>query len=166
MGASGLSCSTCDMAAREDTGIAIDLSLVPQRETSMTAYEMLLSESQERMLLVAHKGRSKEVIEIFAKWDLDAVVIGHVQDDSRMRVKHDGEVVCDVPVKALTDEAPIYERPMAGSADSLFAHASEARVPPPAHAVAVESSVRADALNADSMSALPANEALLKLLSS
>src|SRR5437764_12535685 len=64
------------------------------------------------MLLVAHQGRSKGVIEIFAKWDLDAVVIGHVQDDSRMRVKHNGEIVCDVPVKALTDEAPIYERPM------------------------------------------------------
>ncbi|HKO35028.1 MAG TPA: AIR synthase related protein, partial [Pyrinomonadaceae bacterium] len=77
-----------------------------------TAYEMLLSESQERMLIVAHKGRSKEVVEIFAKWDLDAVVIGHVHNDGRMRVKHEGEIVCDVPVMALTDEAPIYERPM------------------------------------------------------
>src|SRR5438445_1725601 len=131
-----------------------------------TAYEMLLSESQERMLIVAHKGREREVIDIFAKWDLDAVIIGQVRDDGRMRVSHNGEVVCDVPVKALTDEAPVYERPMAGSADILSAHASEARVPPPAHAVAVESSVRADALNADRMSALPANEALLKLLSS
>jgi phosphoribosylformylglycinamidine synthase subunit PurL len=112
MGAAGLTCSTCEMAARAGTGIEIDLSLVPQRETGMTAYEMLLSESQERMLIVAHKGRAKEVVEIFAKWDLDAVVIGHVQDDGRMRVKHEGEVVCDVPVNALTDEAPIYERPM------------------------------------------------------
>jgi phosphoribosylformylglycinamidine synthase subunit PurL len=112
MGAAGLTCSTCEMAARADTGIEIDLSLVPQRETGMTAYEMLLSESQERMLIVAHKGREREVIEIFAKWDLDAVIIGEVHDDSRMRVRHDGEVVCDVPVKALTDEAPIYERPM------------------------------------------------------
>ena len=112
MGAAGLTCSTCEMAARADTGIEIDLSLVPQRETGMTAYEMLLSESQERMLIVAHKGRSKEVVEIFAKWDLDAVVIGHVRDDVRMRVMHNGEVVCDVPVKALTDEAPIYQRPM------------------------------------------------------
>ena len=112
MGAAGLTCSTCEMAARAGTGIEIDLSLVPQRETGMTAYEMLLSESQERMLIVAHKGRSKEVVEIFAKWDLDAVVIGHVHDDGRMRVKHDGELVCDVPVNALTDEAPIYERPM------------------------------------------------------
>ncbi len=111
MGAAGLTCSTCEMAARGDTGIEIDLSLVPQRETGMTAYEMLLSESQERMLLVAHKGRSREVVEIFAKWDLDAVVIGHVRDDGRMRVTHEGELVCDVPVKALTDEAPLYERP-------------------------------------------------------
>ncbi len=111
MGAAGLTCSTCEMAARGDTGIEIDLSLVPQRETGMTAYEMLLSESQERMLIVAHKGRSKEIVEIFAKWDLDAVVIGHVRDDARMRVSHEGQVVCDVPVKALTDEAPIYDRP-------------------------------------------------------
>jgi phosphoribosylformylglycinamidine synthase subunit PurL len=112
MGAAGLTCSTCEMAARAGTGIEIDLSLVPQRETGMTAYEMLLSESQERMLIVSHKGRAKEVVEIFAKWDLDAVVIGHVHDDGRMRVKHEGEIVCDVPVMALTDEAPIYERPM------------------------------------------------------
>ncbi|MGZ5437177.1 MAG: phosphoribosylformylglycinamidine synthase subunit PurL [Pyrinomonadaceae bacterium] len=112
MGAAGLTCSTCEMAARAGNGIEIDLSLVPQRETGMTAYEMLLSESQERMLIVAHKGRAKEVVEIFAKWDLDAVVIGHVHNDGRMRVKHEGEIVCDVPVMALTDEAPIYERPM------------------------------------------------------
>ncbi|HEY3103056.1 MAG TPA: AIR synthase-related protein, partial [Pyrinomonadaceae bacterium] len=111
MGAAGLTCSTCEMAARAGTGIEIDLSLVPQRETGMTAYEMLLSESQERMLIVAHKGRSREVVEIFAKWDLDAVVIGHVRDDGRMRVMHEGELVCDVPVKALTDEAPVYDRP-------------------------------------------------------
>jgi phosphoribosylformylglycinamidine synthase II len=112
MGAAGLTCSTCEMAARADTGIEIDLSLVPQRETGMSAYEMLLSESQERMLIVAHKGREREVADIFRKWDLDAVVIGRVLDDGRMRVNHNGEMVCDVPVKALTDEAPIYERPM------------------------------------------------------
>src|SRR6266496_2292489 len=111
MGAAGLTCSTCEMAARAETGIEIDLSLVPQRETSMTAYEMLLSESQERMLIVAHKGREREVAEIFGKWDLDAVVIGRVRDDGRMRVIHKGELVCDVPVKGLTDEAPLYDRP-------------------------------------------------------
>ena len=112
MGAAGLTCSTCEMAARAETGIEIDLALVPQRETGMTAYEMLLSESQERMLIVAHAGREREVADIFRKWDLDAVVIGRVRDDGRMRVSHNGEVVCDVPVKGLTDEAPVYERPM------------------------------------------------------
>ena len=179
MGAAGLTCSTCEMAARADTGIEIDLSLVPQRETGMTAYEMLLSESQERMLIVAHKGREREVGDIFRKWDLDAVVIGQVRDDGRMRVTHNSEIVCDVPVKALTDEAPVYERPMkamslnAGSADVSSAGASEARVPPLSQDISTESSVRADALNADGTSALPANtspqnynEALLHLLSS
>src|SRR6266566_7353952 len=118
MGAAGLTCSTCEMAARADTGIEIDLSLVPQRETGMSAYEMLLSESQERMLIVARHGREKQVMDIFKKWDLDAVVIGRVRDDGRMRVSHNGEVVCDVPVKGLTDEAPVYERPLkTGSAD-------------------------------------------------
>jgi phosphoribosylformylglycinamidine synthase len=174
MGAAGLTCSTCEMAARGDSGIEIDLSLVPQRETGMTAYEMLLSESQERMLIVAHKGREREVGDIFRKWDLDAVVIGEVRDDGRMRVVHNGEVVCDVPVKALTDEAPVYERPMkAGSADVPSAHPSEARVTSASSETSDESAVRADALNADGTSALPAstspsnyNGALLNLLSS
>src|SRR5215510_11675425 len=112
MGAAGLTSSSCEMAARAGTGIEIDLSLVPQRETGMSAYEMLLSESQERMLIVAHKGREREAADIFRKWDLDAVVIGQVTDNNRMRVTHNGEGVCDVPVNALTDEAPIYERPM------------------------------------------------------
>jgi phosphoribosylformylglycinamidine synthase len=164
MGAAGLTCSTCEMAARADTGIEIDLSLVPQRETGMTAYEMLLSESQERMLIVAHKGREREVGDIFRKWDLDAVVIGQVRDDGRMRVAHNGEVVCDVPVKALTDEAPVYERPMKAirrSADILSASASEARAQNLSEEIASESTVRADALNADRMSAI-----LLQLLSS
>src|SRR5438045_2977609 len=115
MGAAGLTSSSCEMAARAGTGIELDLTLVPQRETGMTAYEMLLSESQERMLIVAHKGREREVVDIFRKWDLDAVVIGQVRDDGRMRVSHNGEVVCNVPVKALTDEAPIYQREMRAS---------------------------------------------------
>ena len=137
MGAAGLTCSTCEMAARADTGIEIDLSLVPQRETGMTAYEMLLSESQERMLIVAHKGREREVIEIFAKWDLDAVIIGDVRDDARMRVRHNGEVVCDVPVKALTDEAPVYQRPMklvvSGQLSVVSGTANESNPSPPAN---------------------------------
>jgi phosphoribosylformylglycinamidine synthase subunit PurL len=112
MGAAGLTSSSCEMAARAGTGIEIDLSLVPQRELNMTAYEMLLSESQERMLIVAHKGREREVIDIFRKWDLDGVVIGRVREGHNMRVIHEGETVGDIPVSALTDEAPLYERPM------------------------------------------------------
>ena len=112
MGAAGLTSSSCEMAARAGTGIELDLSLVPQREQNMTAYEMLLSESQERMLIVAHSGREREVVDIFRKWDLDAVVIGRVRDTGRMQVVHNGEMVADIPVEALTDEAPRYERPM------------------------------------------------------
>ncbi|MBA2705120.1 MAG: phosphoribosylformylglycinamidine synthase subunit PurL [Blastocatellia bacterium] len=112
MGAAGLTSSSCEMASRAGTGVEIDLTLVPQREAGMTAYEMLLSESQERMLIVAHAGREREVVDIFRKWDLDAVVIGRVREESRMRVLHNGETVADIPVAALTDEAPLYERPM------------------------------------------------------
>lgn len=112
MGAAGLTSSSCEMAARAGTGIELDLSLVPQREANMTAYEMLLSESQERMLIVAHSGREREVVDIFRKWDLDAVVIGRVRDTGRMQVVHNGETVADIPVEALTDDAPRYERPM------------------------------------------------------
>src|SRR6266496_998428 len=113
MGAAGLTSSSCEMASRAGYGIELDLSLVPQREVGMTAYEMLLSESQERMLIVAHSGREREIVDIFRKWDLDAVVIGHVRDSGRMQVVHNGETVADVPVSLLTDEAPKYERPMA-----------------------------------------------------
>ncbi|MBA3766606.1 MAG: phosphoribosylformylglycinamidine synthase subunit PurL, partial [Acidobacteria bacterium] len=112
MGAAGLTSSSCEMAARAGTGLELDLSLVPQREEGMTAYEMLLSESQERMLIVAHKGREREVVDIFRKWDLDAVVIGRVLEGSSMRVIHEGERVADIPVGALTDEAPLYQRPL------------------------------------------------------
>jgi len=113
MGAAGLTSSSVEMAARAGTGLEIDLSLVPQRETGMTAYEMLLSESQERMLIVARKGREKEVVEIFNKWDLDAVVIGKVVEGDRLKIIHNGIVEADLPVKALTDDAPRYERPLA-----------------------------------------------------
>jgi len=116
MGAAGLTSSSCEMAARAGTGIELDLSLVPQREQNMTAYEMLLSESQERMLIVAHSGREREVVDIFRKWDLDAVVIGRVRDTGRMQVVHNGEMVADIPVETLTDEAPRYERPMVPAA--------------------------------------------------
>lgn len=113
MGAAGLTSSSVEMAARAGTGLELDLTLVPQRETGMTAYEMLLSESQERMLIVARKGHEREVVEIFNKWDLDAVVIGKVVEGDRLKIMHNGELMADLPVLALTDEAPKYERPMA-----------------------------------------------------
>src|SRR5262245_55888726 len=111
MGAAGLTCSTCEMGSRGGAGVEIDVSLVPQRETGMTPYEIMLSESQERMLLVAKKGREHEVERIFEKWDLHAVHIGFVTDDGRLRVKENGVVVADIPNRALTDEAPVYHRP-------------------------------------------------------
>ncbi|MFN0141596.1 MAG: phosphoribosylformylglycinamidine synthase subunit PurL [Pyrinomonadaceae bacterium] len=113
MGAAGLTSSSVEMAARAGTGLELDLTLVPQRETGMTAYEMMLSESQERMLIVARKGQEKEIVEIFNKWDLDAVVIGKVVEGDRLKIFHNGAVEADLPVLALTDEAPKYERPMA-----------------------------------------------------
>jgi phosphoribosylformylglycinamidine synthase len=113
MGAAGLTSSSVEMAARAGNGLEIDLTLVPQRETGMTAYEMLLSESQERMLIVARRGREKQVVEIFNKWDLDAVVIGKVVEGDRLTIIHNGAIAADLPVKALTDDAPKYERPMA-----------------------------------------------------
>jgi phosphoribosylformylglycinamidine synthase len=112
MGAAGLTCSTCEMASRGGAGIEIDVSVVPQRETEMTPYEIMLSESQERMLLVVKKGREKEVEQIFEKWDLHAARIGEVTADGRMRVKNGGAVVAEIPTGSLTDEAPIYKRPM------------------------------------------------------
>ncbi|MFN2500726.1 MAG: phosphoribosylformylglycinamidine synthase subunit PurL [Pyrinomonadaceae bacterium] len=113
MGAAGLTSSSVEMAARAETGLEIDLSLVPQRETGMTAYEMLLSESQERMLIVARQGREKQVVDIFNKWDLDAVVIGRVVEGDRLRIVHNGRLEADLPVRALTAEAPKYARAMA-----------------------------------------------------
>jgi phosphoribosylformylglycinamidine synthase len=113
MGAAGLTCSTCEMGARGGTGIEIELDRVPQRETGMTPYEIMLSESQERMLLVAQKGREDEVFRVFEKWGLDAVEVGRVTNDSRMRVLQHGAVVADIPNAALTDDAPLYKRPLA-----------------------------------------------------
>ncbi len=113
MGAAGLTCSTCEMGARGGTGIEIELDRVPQRETGMTPYEIMLSESQERMLLVAQKGREEEVFRVFQKWGLDAVEVGRVTRDARMRVLEHGEVVAEIPNAALTDDAPVYKRPLA-----------------------------------------------------
>ncbi len=112
MGAAGLTCSTCEMGARGSVGLEIELDLVPQRDTSMTPYEIMLSESQERMLLVAEKGREDEVFRVFEKWGLDAVTIGRVIPESTMRVLEHGKVVAEIPNQSLTDEAPLYHRPL------------------------------------------------------
>ena len=112
MGAAGLTCSTCEMGGRGHVGTEIELDLVPQRETGMTPYEIMLSESQERMLLVAEKGREAEVYRVFEKWGLDAVQIGRVTNDGKMRVLEHGKVVAEIPNEALTDDAPVYKRPL------------------------------------------------------
>jgi phosphoribosylformylglycinamidine synthase subunit PurL len=111
MGAAGLTCSTTEMGSRGGAGIEIDVALVPQRESGMTPYEIMLSESQERMLLVAKRGREAEVERVFEKWDLHAVKIGEVTTDGFLRVKNRGQVAAEIPNRALTDEAPVYERP-------------------------------------------------------
>jgi len=113
MGAAGLTCSTCEMGGRGGVGIEIELDRVPQRETGMTPYEIMLSESQERMLLVAQKGREHEIFRVFEKWGLDAVEVGIVTTDNKLRVLEHGKVVAEIPNPALTDEAPVYQRPLA-----------------------------------------------------
>jgi phosphoribosylformylglycinamidine synthase subunit PurL len=113
MGAAGLTSSSAEMASRGGMGIEIDLARVPQRETGMTPYEMMLSESQERMLLVAERGREREVFDVFHKWGLDAVEVGRVTDDGKLRVLDHGRLAAEIPAHALAEEGPRYERPMA-----------------------------------------------------
>src|SRR3982074_1261921 len=110
MGAAGLTCSTCETASRGGTGIEIDLAKVPQREPGMTPYEILLSESQERMLIIAKRGQEDVVREIFDKWDVPWAEIGRVTDAGMMRVRNDGSVAAEIPAKPLTEEAPLYSR--------------------------------------------------------
>ncbi len=117
MGAAGLTCSSFEMASLSGTGIALDLDAVPQREAGMTPYELLLSESQERMLLVARAGREAEVAEIFRRWDLDVAVVGRVTDDGRMRIHWHGETVVDIPVDPVAKSSPELDRPVAVPAD-------------------------------------------------
>jgi len=129
MGAAGLTCSTCEMGARGDLGLTVELDRVPQRETGMTSYEIMLSESQERMLLVADKERAVEVLDVFSKWGLDASIVGEVTAEPNMRITQRGVVVANIPNKSLTDDAPLYHRPVG---------TWKAPVPldPPAHVVA------------------------------
>jgi len=129
MGAAGLTSSSCEMGARGGVGIEMNLDHIPQRETHMTAYEMMLSESQERMLLVAEKVRAQEVLSVFEKWGLEGVIVGEVIREPRLRILHHGEVVADIPNQSLTDDCPLYQRPI-----GTWARPGQIKVPldPPA----------------------------------
>ena len=136
MGAAGLTCSTCEMGARGHAGIEIDIADVPQRETGMSPYEIMLSESQERMLLIVRRGREAEVEQIFEKWDLHAIRIGQVTGDGLLRVKDHGTIVAEIPNKSLADDGPLYDRPTSVPADlavrqSLDLGALDGVPPPP-----------------------------------
>jgi len=148
LGAAGLTSSSSEMAARGGLGIDLDLDRIPLREAGLTPYEILLSESQERMLLVAERGREAELEAIFARWDLHAVVVGRITEDRRWRVRWRGKLVADIPAVALTDEAPVYDRPArapskaaatfgaaAGAASNLGAASNAAFWPSPAAAL-------------------------------
>lgn len=129
MGAAGLTSSSAEMASKAGSGIEMNLDLVPQREKGMTAYEMMLSESQERMLIVVQKGREQEIIDLFTKYDLEAVAIGVVTDDKMLRLVHNGEVVANVPADALAEEAPVYNKPSSEPAYFREFQAMENEVP-------------------------------------
>ncbi|MGM0956811.1 MAG: phosphoribosylformylglycinamidine synthase subunit PurL [Bacillota bacterium] len=136
MGAAGLTSSSAEMASKAGSGIEMNLDLIPQRETGMSAYEMMLSESQERMLLVIEKGREQEIIDIFEKYDLEAVSVGHVTDDKMLRLLHQGGVVCELPVDALAEEAPVYHKP--SSEPAYYREFLETKVEAPAITDAAE----------------------------
>lgn len=129
MGAAGLTSSSAEMASKAGSGVEMNLDLVPQRETGMTGYEMMLSESQERMLIVVEKGREQEIQDIVNKYDLEAVAIGKVTDDKQLRLVHKGEVIADVPVDALAEEAPIYHKP--SSEPAMYREFKEMKVEAP-----------------------------------
>lgn len=129
MGAAGLTCSAVEMGAKGDLGVDLDLDAVPTRETGMSAYEMMLSESQERMLMVLKPEKEKEAEAIFKKWGLDFAVVGYTTPSKRFVVKHGGDVMADLPIKELGDEAPLYDRPHVPSAALPIVHAREVPAP-------------------------------------
>jgi phosphoribosylformylglycinamidine synthase II len=129
MGAAGLTCSAVEMGAKGDLGVELDLDKVPVRETGMTAYEMMLSESQERMLMVLKPGKEAEAEAIFRKWGLDFAVVGKTTDDLRFRVFHEGELKADLPIKELGDEAPLYDRPHLPSPSQPVLDAASIKAP-------------------------------------
>lgn len=129
MGAAGLTCSAVEMGAKGDLGVDLDLDTVPTRETGMSAYEMMLSESQERMLMVLKPEKEKEAEAIFKKWGLDFAVVGYTTPSKRFVVKHGGDVMADLPIKELGDEAPLYDRPHVPSAALPIVHARDVPAP-------------------------------------
>jgi phosphoribosylformylglycinamidine synthase subunit PurL len=130
LGAAGLTSSSSEMASRGGMGIEIELARVPQRESNMTPYEMMLSESQERMLLVAERGREREVFDVFHKWGLDAVEVGRVTDDGMLRLMNHGELAAEIPAHALAEEGPRYERPIAAPKPAAASDAALVKFPP------------------------------------
>ncbi|MBF6571500.1 MAG: phosphoribosylformylglycinamidine synthase subunit PurL [Candidatus Binataceae bacterium] len=134
MGAAGLTSSSSEMAGRGGLGIELDLDRVPLREAGLTPYEILLSESQERMLIVADRGRVDELQRVFAKWDLHAVEIGRITDDQNWRIRFGGRIVADIPIAPLSDDAPMYDRPAAPPADPQPIESSHPKPPPPSRA--------------------------------
>ncbi|AYC30311.1 phosphoribosylformylglycinamidine synthase subunit PurL [Paenisporosarcina cavernae] len=129
MGAAGLTSSSAEMASKAGFGIEMNLDVIPQRETGMTAYEMMLSESQERMLIVVKKGREQEIVDLFHKYDLDCVAVGIVTDDKMLRLTHHGKIVANVPADALAEDAPVYYKPSAEPAYYAAFQAQEAVEP-------------------------------------
>jgi len=129
MGAAGLTCSAVEMGAKGDLGVELDLDAVPTREAGMSAYEMMLSESQERMLMVLKPEKEKEAEAIFRKWGLDFAVVGHTTPTRRFVVKHEGRVMADLPIKELGDEAPVYDRPHVASPPLPMIHARDVKPP-------------------------------------
>ena len=129
MGAAGLTCSAVEMGAKGDLGVDLNLDAVPTRETGMSAYEMMLSESQERMLMVLKPEKEQEAEAIFKKWGLDFAVVGYTTPSKRFVVKHGGDVMADLPIKELGDEAPVYDRPHVASAALPVVHAREVEPP-------------------------------------
>src|SRR6266571_1765474 len=129
MGAAGLTCSAVEMGAKGDLGVDLDLDAVPTRETGMSAYEMMLSESQERMLMVLKPEKEKVAEAIFRKWGLDFAVVGYTTPGKRFVVKHGGDVMADLPIKELGDEAPLYDRPHVASALLPVVRAQDVKPP-------------------------------------
>src|SRR5260221_9783773 len=129
MGAAGLTCSAVEMGAKGDLGVDLNLDAVPTRETGMSAYEMMLSESQERMLMVLKPEKEKEAEAIFKKWGLDFAVVGYTTPSKRFVVKHGGDVMADLPIKELGDEAPLYDRPHVATALLPMVRAQDVKPP-------------------------------------